>query len=107
VEPEITRTTRRRRSQGHEPAEDHNGAAKSTTGQAAAGGKLSSEQRTKITTVIKSQHVQPVTNVNFAISVGTRVPRNVGFHPLPMEIVTIYPEWRGFEFFLVNTRSSW
>jgi hypothetical protein len=74
----------------------------STTGQAAAGGKLSTEQRTKITTVIKSQHVQPVTNVNFSISVGTRVPRNVGFHPLPAEIVTIYPEWRGYEFFLVS-----
>jgi hypothetical protein len=87
-------------------AEERNGAAKSTTttGQAAAGGKLSTEQRTKITTVIKSQHVQPVTNVNFSISVGTRVPRNVGFHPLPVEIVTIYPEWRGYEFFLVNNQ---
>ena len=87
-------------------ADDRNGAAKSTTttGQAGAGAKLSTEQRTKITTVIKSQHVQPVTNVNFSISVGTRVPRNVGFHPLPAEIVTIYPEWRGYEFFLVNNQ---
>ncbi len=87
-------------------AEDRNGAAKSatTTGQAGAGAKLSTEQRSKITTVIKSQHVQPVTNVNFSISVGTRVPRNVGFHPLPAEIVTIYPEWRGYEFFLVNNQ---
>jgi hypothetical protein len=85
-------------------ADDRNGASKSTTttGQAAAGGKLSTEQRTKITTVIKSQNVRPVTNVNFSISVGTRVPRNVGFHPLPAEIVTIYPDWRGYEFFLVS-----
>src|SRR5882724_296710 len=87
-------------------ADDRNGAAKSTTttGQAGAGAKLSTEQRTKITTVFKSQHVQPVTNVNFSISIGTRVPRNVGFHPLPAEIVTIYPEWRGYEFFLVNNQ---
>jgi Protein of unknown function (DUF1236) len=88
-------------------AEDRNGAAKSTTtttGQAGAGAKLSTEQRTKISTVFKSQHVQPATNVNFSISVGTRVPRNVGFHPLPAEIVTIYPEWRGYEFFLVNNQ---
>jgi hypothetical protein len=85
-------------------ADDRDGAAKSTTttGQAAAGGKLSTEQRTKITTVIKSQNVRPVTNVNFSISVGTRVPRNVGFHPLPAEIVTVYPDWRGYEFFLVS-----
>jgi hypothetical protein len=73
-----------------------------TTGQAGAGAKLSSEQRTKITTVIREQHVAPVTNVNFSISVGTRVPRDVSFHPLPAEIVTIYPEWRGYEFILVN-----
>ena len=87
-------------------AEDRNGAAKSTTttGQAGAGAKLSTEQRTKITTVIKSQNVRPATNVNFSISVGTRVPRNVGFHPLPVEIVTIYPEWRGYEFFLVGNQ---
>ena len=75
-----------------------------TTGQAGAGAKLSTEQRTKITTVIKSQNVRPVTNVNFSISVGTHVPRNVGFHPLPAEIVTIYPEWRGYEFFLVGNQ---
>jgi hypothetical protein len=73
-----------------------------TVGQAGAGAKLSSEQRTKITTVIRDQHIAPVTNVNFAISVGTRVPRDVTFHPLPAEIVTIYPDWRGYEFILVR-----
>jgi hypothetical protein len=73
-----------------------------TTGQAGAGAKLSGEQRTRITGIIHEQHVAPVTNVNFAVSVGTRVPRDIGFHPLPSEIVTIYPEWRGYEFFLVR-----
>jgi hypothetical protein len=73
-----------------------------TTGQAGAGAKLSGEQRTQITTVIRSQHIAPVTNVNFSISVGTRVPRDVRFHALPAEVVTVYPEWRGYEFILVN-----
>ena len=73
-----------------------------TTGQAGAGAKLSSEQQTKITTVIKSQRVAPVTNVNFSISVGTRVPRDVHFHTLPAEVVTIYPQWRGYRFILVR-----
>ena len=75
-----------------------------TTGQAGAGAKLSTEQRTKISSVIREQRVQPVNNVNFSISVGTRVPRNVSFHPLPREVVTIYPQWRGYEFFLVNNQ---
>ena len=74
-----------------------------TTGQAGANAKLSTEQRTKISTVIRNQHVESVKNVNFSISVGTRVPREgVHFYPLPTEVVTIYPEWRGYEFIVVN-----
>jgi len=76
--------------------------AQTTTGQAGAGAKLSTEQRTRITTVIRDQHVAPANNVNFSIAVGTRVPRDVSFHPLPVEVVTVYPEWRGYEFFLVR-----
>lgn len=83
-------------------ADSKGGAEGKTVGQAGAGGKLSTEQRTKITTVIKGQHIAPVTNVNFSISVGTRVPRDVSFHPLPAEIVTLYPDWRGYEFILVR-----
>jgi hypothetical protein len=78
-----------------------------TTGQGAAGGRgaanLTTEQKTKIRTVVKEKvHAQPLTNVNFSISVGTVVPRSVHFYPLPAEVVTIYPQWRGYEFILVN-----
>ena len=31
-----------------------------------------------------------------------RVPRGIGFHPLPVEVVSIYPDWRGYEFILVG-----
>jgi len=78
--------------------------SQTTTGQVGAGAKLSTEQRTKITSVFREQRVAPANNINFSISVGTRVPRTVSFHPLPREIVTIYPEWRGYEFFLVNNQ---
>jgi hypothetical protein len=80
------------------------GQSQTTVGQAGAAAKLSTEQRTQITTVIRDQRVQPLNNVNFSISVGTRVPRDVRFHPLPREVVTIYPEWRGYEFVLVNNQ---
>ena len=75
-----------------------------TVGQAGAGAKLSTEQHTRITTVIRNQHVEPLRNVNFSIAVGSRVPRDVSFHPLPAEVVTVYPEWRGYEFVLVNNQ---
>jgi hypothetical protein len=73
-----------------------------TTGQAGAAGKLSTEQRTQITSAIKETRVQPVTNVNFSISVGTKVPREVTFHTLPERVVTIYPEWRRYKYILVK-----
>jgi Protein of unknown function (DUF1236) len=90
-----------REERGNMKAEGREGRSE-TVGQAGAGSKLTTEQRTRITTVIRDQHVAPVSNVNFAVSIGTRVPRDIGFHPLPAEIVTIYPEWRGYEFFLVR-----
>ena len=78
------------------------GSRSQTVGQAGAGARLTTEQRTRITTVIRDQHVAPIANVNFAISVGTRIPRDVTFHPLPAEIVSIYPGWREYEFVLVR-----
>jgi hypothetical protein len=91
-----------REDNGNMKAEGRTGESKTTVGQAGAGAKLSTEQRTKITTVIREQHVAPVEHVDFSISVGTRVPRDFSFHPLPEDIVTIYPDWRGYEFFLVR-----
>jgi Protein of unknown function (DUF1236) len=76
-----------------------------TVGQAGAGAKLSTEQRTRITTIIREQHVQPQANVTFEIRPGVRITRDrVSLRPLPSDVVTIYPEWRGYEFFLVNNR---
>lgn len=74
-----------------------------TTGQGSAGAAtLSTEQRTTIRTVIKKQNVQPMTNVNFSISVGAQVPSTVRFYPVPGELVQIYPHWRGYDYFLVG-----
>lgn len=79
--------------------------AGTTIGQAAAGSKqLTAEQRTTIHTVVREQKVQPATNVNFAISVGTLVPRTMAFRPVTTEFVTVNPAWRGFEYFLVGDR---
>jgi len=78
-----------------------------TTGQGAAGTRtkvnLSSEQKTTVRTVIREKvKAQPLTNVNFSINVGTRVPRDVRYYPVPAELVTINPGWRGYHFILVN-----
>ncbi|MDI1343820.1 MAG: DUF1236 domain-containing protein [Pseudolabrys sp.] len=81
------------------------GAAATTTGQGAAGAaKLSTEQRSKITMVIRQQKVQKIepAKLNISINVGTRVPPSVHYYPLPREVVVIYPEWRGYDYILVG-----
>ena len=63
------------------------------------------EKRTQIVSAIKSEtSIKEVTNVNFNISVGTRVPTTVTFYPLPPRIVEIYPQWRGYKVILVKGR---
>ena len=85
---------------------DRNERRDRTTGQGAAGSSgrasLSSEQRTRITTTIRQSNVRPIRNVNFNISVGTRVPRSVTLHRLPPTVIEVYPAWREYQFILVG-----
>jgi hypothetical protein len=78
--------------------------SKSTTGNAATSATAAppAEKRTQITSAIKQEKVEEVTNVNFNLSIGTAVPAGVRYHALPSRIVEIYPEWRGYEFILVR-----
>jgi hypothetical protein len=82
------------------PAGEQN---RATTGQGAAAGSanLTTEQRTKITTIIKQHKVEPA-RLNVTVSVGTRVPDSVRFYPLPVEVFVVYPEWRGYDYILVG-----
>jgi hypothetical protein len=77
-----------------------------TTGNAATSATAAppAEKRSQIVSQIKQVKVEETTNVNFNISVGTRVPSSVHYHPLPSRIVEIYPEWRGYDFILVKGR---
>lgn len=77
-----------------------------TTGNAATTAVAAppAEKRTQITSAIKQEKVEEVTNVNFNISIGTTVPAGVRYHAIPSRIVEIYPEWRGYEFILVHGR---
>lgn len=60
------------------------------------------EKRTEISSAFKQEKVTEVTNVNFNVSVGTTIPAGVSFHPVPSRIVTIYPQWRGYEYVFVR-----
>ncbi len=74
-----------------------------TIGQGAAAGaaKLSTEQRSKITAVIRKQKVEPA-KLNISVNIGTHIPASVHYYPLPVEVVEVYPEWRGYNYILVD-----
>jgi Protein of unknown function (DUF1236) len=52
--------------------------------------------------VLTGSNVPRVNNVNFAVSVGTAVPRNVRVVAVPPPLIKIHPEWRGHMYFVVG-----
>jgi hypothetical protein len=36
------------------------------------------------------------------VSVGTRIPASVHLYPLPVEVIAVYPDWRGYDYILVG-----
>lgn len=77
-----------------------------TTGQGAAAGaaRLSNEQRSQIAAVIQAQDAKPLDagEVNFAISVGSPVPRHLHFYSVPQRVAEVYPAWKGYRYILVG-----
>jgi hypothetical protein len=63
---------------------------------------LTESQRTRVSQSISRLSARPVTNVNFSLSVGTVVPRDVHFQPLPAEVVEVMPQYRGYNFVVVR-----
>jgi hypothetical protein len=85
------------------PARDA-GKSQTTTGQGAAStsASLTTEQRTKISASLKQSNAPRVTKVNFSITIGTQVPRDIRRAPLPAAVIEVYPVWRGYEYVMVE-----
>ncbi|MDH2343553.1 DUF1236 domain-containing protein [Bradyrhizobium sp. SSUT18] len=63
---------------------------------------LNKQQETKISASISHLNVRPLTSVNFSLSVGTVVPRDIQLSTLPPDVVEIVPQYRGYSFALVK-----
>lgn len=63
---------------------------------------LQAEQKTRLQQAVAKLDLKPVNNVNFSISVGTAVPRTVSLRPVPTTIVSIVPQYRGYNYFVVR-----
>jgi hypothetical protein len=87
-------------------ATEQNGRANVNVGERGERGgsvQLSEDQRSQIKTIIGHGHGPRLGhNVNFDVRVGTRIPRSVHYATLPPDIVRIVPQYRGFDYFLVE-----
>ena len=46
--------------------------------------------------------MRPINSVNFSLSVGTAVPRDIRVQTLPADVVEVVPQNRGYSFFVVR-----
>ena len=70
----------------------------------AAGAKvqLSQDQRSKIHSIIGKSEAASVNNVNFNISVGVAIPRDVHVEVLPEDVVEVVPQYEGYDYIVVR-----
>jgi hypothetical protein len=74
-------------------------ASKATTAPRA---QLSEQQQTRVRETVLKQRGNRVTNVNFSVTIGTRVPRSVRLAPLPATVIEIVPEYRSYHYVVVR-----
>ena len=85
-----------------QPSNNQTNTAQSRSSNVSVSANLNNSQRTRVGESIARLNVAPVNNVNFSLSVGTVVPRDVRFQPLPADVVEIMPQYRGYDFFVVR-----
>jgi hypothetical protein len=94
------------REQGKGTAETQPGQDKSSASKSEKSGdrvQLSEQQRSSVhQTVLKERNVNRVNQVNFSISVGTRVPRSVQLVALPASVISLVPQYRSYRYFVAN-----
>ena len=84
-----------------QPSHDRS-AERSSSTNVNASVNINDQQRTRISQSVSHLNVQPLSHVNFSLSVGTAVPHDVRLQPLPSEVVEIVPQYRGYDFVLVK-----
>jgi hypothetical protein len=76
--------------------------AQSSSTNVNASVNINDKQRTRVAESITRLNVQPLNNVNFSLTVGTAVPRDVRLQTLPSEVVEVVPQYRDYSFFVAR-----
>jgi Protein of unknown function (DUF1236) len=63
---------------------------------------LDEREQMHIGDIIRQQRIQPLTNLTFALSVGSTVPSSVRLSRISGELAEIFPHYRDFSFFVAR-----
>jgi hypothetical protein len=63
---------------------------------------LNEREQTRVSDIIRQQRIQPVTNLNFSLSVAGTVPSSVRLSRISGELADIFPPYRDFSFFVAK-----
>jgi hypothetical protein len=100
--PPANQPTNNQAGTAQSPSNSQANTSQSASSNVSVSANLNDNQRTRVSESITRLNAKPVTNVNFSLSVGTVVPRDVQFQPLPADVVEILPQYRGYNFFVVR-----
>jgi hypothetical protein len=85
-----------------QPNANTNANANGATGNTQGVITLNEQQNTRVAQAIRQANVRPLTNVSFSIAVGATIPADVQLNVMPMELVEIVPQYRGYSFVVVE-----
>ena len=77
---------------------------RSATANSRASGSVSidAQKQTRIQDALRNQHVENINHADFDIRVGVSVPDHYHFNPLPEDVVALVPEYRGYDYIMVD-----
>lgn len=63
---------------------------------------ISPEQKTRVRAAFAGHRVAPARDIGVAVNVGVRIPRSVHIYAVPSAIISIVPDYRGYEYFMID-----
>lgn len=76
----------------------------SASGKEGAKAEVTTEQRNKVKTSFAKHRVEPTSDLNVSIGIGTVVPRKVKLYAIPQDILVIVPRYHAYRYFMIGNQ---
>ncbi len=63
---------------------------------------IDQQKQTRIRDALRNEHVENIKKADFDVRVGGMVPDHYRFNPLPDEVVSILPQYRGYDYIMAD-----